>query len=97
MYDDAAALYQLVMAIVIPHSLNATAVFRPDLDAEGVRVTIRSPDHEFIVALSIDSTFSLKLGVGTPLVDHQPLIVTCPPKTDPVLVLDWRLMEMPPF
>ena len=78
MHNDVATADGLVGAVVVDHGFYAV-IFRPDLDAEGVRAAIPGPQHKFVgvpvvIQRAVEGTAALELGVGATLVDHQPII-----------------------
>jgi len=81
-HDDAVTADLLVETVVVNRVL-ASAVFPPDLEAEGVHSfgtgAIAGPQHELVgvavrVRCSVDRPAALELGVRPTLVDHQPLV-----------------------
>ena len=64
----------LIETIVVDIGLDTTDfILFPDSNAESVRI-IAGPEHETIVTLSVNSARSLELGVGTVLIDNQPIV-----------------------
>ena len=74
MDDNAAATNWLLKAVIIHDRLRAELILLPDLDTEGVQLTITSPEHEAVIPFAIDSTTSLELSVGTILINNQPIL-----------------------
>ena len=64
---------RLVKPVVVLNHFVAEFIFLPDLDAEGIRLIIASPNHELVVAFAVDSAHPLKLGIVTAS-NNQPVI-----------------------
>ena len=63
---------RLIETVVIDYDL--TTVFFPDFDSECVRGAISGPEHEFVVACTVDGARTLELGVRAVLIHNQPII-----------------------
>jgi len=75
--DDAATFNSLVETVIINVSFVPDIIFFPNPDPEGIAVVgvvIFGPQHELVVTLTVDGARPFELGIGTGLIDYQPLV-----------------------